>query len=204
MKLEGKMASFVIHLAIGEAYLKNYKVKNRADFIKGVKAPDILGLQGFVQKGLAHFSDMEERGYDVTLAQSLRAKVNLYRYLHSRQIDSDYELGYFLHLVTDYYFFNYFINADEFHNDHHEFKNLYEDYSKVADRVVLKYGVDNTNNPWSNISTPGEPKLFTLDEIFEFIDKCGKLNLMNIREVVLESTPSTWRENIEPFYIKAD
>lgn len=196
------MASLLMHMAVGEVYLKYYQVADKESFMRGVQEPDLIGRQGYREKGLSHFSEILDQSLETSIEIAKRTKVNLYNYLHAREINSDFELGYFLHLVTDYYFFNYVIDASDFHNDVTEYKRIYADYGKLAKAIKDKYSVDNSNNPWDNCYLDGEPEILTLEGACDFIEQCGKIDLYELREAVLASTPDNWRENIEKFYIQ--
>lgn len=108
---------FNIHIAIGNEYLKKNNIKNRGEFFKGIVFPDL-----YYDKSSSHFSGPIDKD---NLINSLKNKVNLKKFLLKNNIDTDYDKGVFLHLITDFLFYNSFINKtylqgvtwDKFEND---------------------------------------------------------------------------------------
>lgn len=95
------MASFDIHLAIGKSYiLKNRNIINEEEFYKGIIAPDLV-----INKEKSHYSGKQNKE---DLLDYLANKVQLFLYLKNNNINTDYDKGIFLHLITDYLFFNDF------------------------------------------------------------------------------------------------
>ena len=87
------MAGYVIHLAVGEEFIRNFpnEITNYEDFIKGIIYPDSVE-----DKSLTHYGEKS-------------SKVNLKLFFNERDILDDFNKGYFLHLVTDYLFYNKFL-----------------------------------------------------------------------------------------------
>ena len=85
------MPGYVIHLAIAEKYLeKNINEKDN-EFIDGVIYPDEV-----------------DNKYKTHYWNEMRS-VNLYNFLKAHKIDTSFNRGYFLHLLTDYLFYNRYI-----------------------------------------------------------------------------------------------
>ena len=191
------MASALIHLAIGMKHINIFEIENKKEFLDGCIAPDIIGLQGKEQKYKAHYS--EERDNITTVKEMFASKTNLYNFLKENDINSDYNKGYFLHLIGDYYFFNYFLYKPELEDRKISFKEIYKDYERVAKKVREKYNVDDSNTPWHNKSEEGNPIYFTLNGIFDFIEKCGKIELNELKNTILNAGEN-WRNEIQKFY----
>ena len=87
------MPGYVIHLAIAEEYLRKHSEKKEdyKEFINGVIEPD-----GVKDKSLTHYGPKS-------------SKSNLAEYLKVNNIDNSFSRGYFLHLLTDYLFYNRYI-----------------------------------------------------------------------------------------------
>ena len=68
------------------------------NFIAGSLYPDAAD-----DKDQAHYTESNRGNNNVSYLQS---KVNLYSFLKKRKELDDFELGWFLHLVTDYLFFD--------------------------------------------------------------------------------------------------
>lgn len=111
------MAGYVIHLAVAEEYLRKHKskIEKYDDFIQGVIYPDSV-------------KDKSETHYGVKSSKS-----NLYDFLMYKDIDTSFNRGYFLHLLTDYLFYNYYV--DTMSND------MYNDYDILNKYLINRYNV---------------------------------------------------------------
>ena len=69
----------------------------------------------------SHYTDVN-RGRDNV--SHVRGKVNLYLFLKNHEILNDFELGWFLHLITDYLFFEECFSTD------YLLQNSYEQFCK--------------------------------------------------------------------------
>lgn len=130
------MAGFSIHLAIAKIYLENNKVQAPNEFLKGVIDPDLVK-----NKTISHYSDFTDQD---NLQAYLKHKVNLKRYLEGNTLYSDYQKGFFLHLITDYEMYNNFFDKEYIENI------SFEDFSNN-----IYYSYDFTNN-WVNKKYPVE------------------------------------------------
>ena len=130
------MASFCIHLAIGNKYLENFEVKDKNSFYKGVIAPDLAK-----DKKLSHYAKNQSKENAYTLFGN---KVFLVDYLKSEYDNSDYQIVVFLHLATDYLFFHKFFGEEYLKNLSYEdfSKNLYYSYDVTNTHVETKYNVN--------------------------------------------------------------
>lgn len=91
------MACATIHLAIAKRYLKRNPNINIDDFIAGTLYPDADS-----DNDKTHYTD-KNRGSDNV--SHVREKVNLSAFLKEHENLNDFEMGWFLHLITDYLFF---------------------------------------------------------------------------------------------------
>lgn len=91
------MASATIHLAIAKKYLEKHNELDYEKVIAGTLYPDATE-----DSDKSHYTDIN-RGKDNI--SHVRGKVNLYAFLKEHKTLDDFELGWFLHLVTDYLFF---------------------------------------------------------------------------------------------------
>ena len=96
------MPGFVIHIAIAKEYAKNHnkEIKNVQEFIEGAIAPDYISLTNPNEnKNKTHYGqwgDWTSHNQQIHLNEFLKdEKVNL---------NTDYWKGYFIHLLSDYYF----------------------------------------------------------------------------------------------------
>ena len=134
------MPGYVIHLAIGKIYEKNNYIKDIESFEKGIIAPDLT-----TNKPMTHYGPYSSRP-------------GLNRYLNEHGIKCEFDEGYFLHLVSDYLFYNKFLKTWD--------KSIYEDYDILNDRIVEEY----------NIVIPKEIE-------YAIHPKTGKLNILNIEDI---------------------
>ena len=111
------MPGYVIHLAVAEKYLEKHKSKNENynEFIEGVIYPDSTKI-----KSETHYGEKSSAS-------------NVYEFLKEHGLNNSYERGYFLHLLTDYLFYNRYI--DTISND------IYSDYDILNDKLIEKYNV---------------------------------------------------------------
>ena len=158
------MAGYVIHLAVAEEYIKRHKnqIEDYNKFIEGIIYPDEVQ-----DKSSTHYGKKS-------------SKVILKDFLREHRIDTCFEKGYFLHLVTDYLFYNSFLEYFS--------KDIYEDYDISNKYLIEKYDVKIPNNIKSKIFyKEGNTKVFTIEAICKFIEKTSEYDLENIREEILKS-----------------
>lgn len=129
------MPGFHIHVAIGNKYKNKNKILKDLDFDKGIVYPDLVE-----DEIASHYTGYQDKN---NLLEYLNNKVNLYEFLKNNDIDSDYSKGVFLHLITDYLFFNYFIDKEYLKNVSYDnfCKDLYYSYDLINDYVFKKYDV---------------------------------------------------------------
>lgn len=84
------MPNYVIHIAVAEEYLKNHKDRkeNHHDFIEGVIFPDTV-----IDKSKTHYGRVSSES-------------NLYKFLEVNTLQDSFKRGHFLHILTDYLFYN--------------------------------------------------------------------------------------------------
>ena len=155
------MAGYVIHLAIAEEYLKKHKdVKEDYDeFIKGVIYPDSV-----TDKSLTHYGIKS-------------SKVILKDFLQDNEINNSYMRGYFLHLITDYLFYNKYLEKFS--------KDIYNDYDILNKRLIEKYNVVLPVNIQNNVFyKEGETKILTMELAIKIIDEISDLNLNAVEKEI--------------------
>ncbi len=175
------MASIIMHIATAKVHLQKYKDVSSADeFIRGVVAPDVLGWKG--DKIASHYGEPRIKGE--SLKQKFAGKVNLGKFISQRTIDTDYDKGYFLHLLGDFYFFNELLYRPEYER-HYNPHAIYDDYAILQNDVMSKYGVQYTpeTKQW-NITKEGQPTMITFDQVCSFIEFCGNLDLKEMAKKI--------------------
>lgn len=143
------MAGYIIHLAVGEEYIRQHPndIKDYEEFIDGVIYPDNV-----IDKSLTHFGPKS-------------SQVHLDKYFEERDINTDFEKGYFLHLITDYLFYNKFL---EILNK----KMLHNDYDITNKEIERRYKVKVPNCVKDSINyKEGKPKILNLEKTIDFIKK---------------------------------
>ena len=123
------MPSLTIHIAIAKEYYKKNKLKidNYDDFISGTIAPDIINKN----KNISHYGIWNKHN----------AYIDFEKFLNDEKVDllTSYWKGYFLHLIVDYYFYNYAFK-EEHANAINSNDTLYNDY------YFLNYDLIKENN----------------------------------------------------------
>ena len=163
------MPSYIIHLAVAKKYLENHK-EDEKEFYKGVIAPDLL------DKKVSHFGE-----YSST--------PDLNRYYNDVGLDTSFNRGYFLHLVTDYLFYNKFLESFS--------PEIYEDYDKINESLVRKYNIDIPKEVEEKVKfKQGNLAILDFDKVCKFIDTVGKVPLESYKNHSLQT-----EENVDFFDI---
>ena len=141
------MAGYVIHLAIGEEYIRRYNgdIKDKAEFLEGVVAPDRTN-----DNLKAHYGEKD-------LVESLKNFLEQ----NKEQLENDYIKGYFLHLFTDYIFYGKYFSRGHY----------YEDYDRTNKVIIEKYNVKVPKELEQFAKfVDGEPKHLKYHLIYEIIE----------------------------------
>ena len=159
------MAGFVIHLAIGKEFIRKHPniIKNEEEFLKGVVVPDLMGSN----KMISHYSK-----YSRT--------TNLKAFLESKTLDTDFNKGYFLHLYSDFVFYNKYFTS--FSTD------IRYDYDLSNKYLMEKYNVTIPNYLKNRIFfKEGKYKVFSLELFIKFIDEVSSYDMDKVKKEVLEN-----------------
>lgn len=142
------MASFVIHLAVAEKYLAKHPEEKRRwnfnyeEFLHGTVYPDTVK-----DKSISH--------YGVT------SESNLPKFIAANYVVTSFNRGWFLHLLTDYLFYNKYVDTMS--------SKMYDDYNILNDVIIKKYNLWIPTEARLNIPSTEGKKLSYLSE--ELIDK---------------------------------
>lgn len=151
------MAGYVIHIAVGNVIRDKNKdlIKNNEseDFLRGIIMPDyknyILRSNKNTPSGLikkTHRMNMNKNLEDL----------------------SSYEMGYFIHLLTDHYFYKKFDTDIP----------LLNDYNLTNGELIEKYGVILPEKVKEFVKfTTGTPQVLNIDETCDFIEEMSNLDL---------------------------
>ncbi|MBO5371590.1 MAG: hypothetical protein J6A75_02605 [Lachnospiraceae bacterium] len=146
------MPSYTIHLAVAKKYLEHHKEEDENAFYQGVIAPDLK------EKPASHFGKSSSRP-------------DLKAYKEIVGLNSSYDRGYYLHLLTDKLFYRKYLAEGEFS------KEIYNDYDKINRSIIEAYQLKIPDEVKNKIFfMPGEPKIIRKD-IMKFIDWVGEMDL---------------------------
>lgn len=193
------MAGFNIHLAIGKKYAENYNINDVDNFYNGVVGPDLAE-----DKIISHYTSCTDKS---NLKYYLSKRIELYDYLIHNKISTDYDKGVFIHLITDYLFFNYFfdekyinsININTFNNDlYHSYDNTdkyLEDKYKLKEIYIYNKLVEYKNKSKKQKNTIYEngKDILPFDKLELFIDKIAKIDIDKYKNKILNN-----KKNILP------
>ncbi len=163
------MPGFVIHLAIAKEYLKKNKEINEEDFLKGVIQPDLVE-----EKSKSH--------YGASAAYS-----NLEKFLENNNIKkNDFVLGEFMHLTTDYIFYN-----TEKYMPYWPKGGLYDDYDKLNKSLISKYNIGEIPEKIKGYAQYkiGEPINLKESICIDLIEYVSGLDLKEIAKEVINKDP---------------
>lgn len=176
------MPGFTIHIAIAKQYIAKHKleIKDEEQFIKGVIAPDMN------EKLDGPAEDKSKKHYGKWGKYEVETHIN--EFLNDLKIDikQDYWKGYFLHLLTDHYFYN---KDKYFKQEHQEMvKNndrFYYDYDCLNKKLIEKYEIEIFDNirKYMNIYE-GEPKYLKETKIIDFIEQISNMNIQDKIKII--------------------
>ena len=174
------MASSAIHLAVAKKYYERNNISDYDNFIAGSLYPDAAD-----DKDQAHYTDSNRGTNNVSYLQS---KVNLYSFLKGRKELNDFELGWFLHLVTDYLFYNKYL-------DKIEKPQIYYDYDYTNEDIVNKYSLELPEEVYKDVSfKKGTPKILTLELAYKIIEEVSNLDILEIEKNVNNIEWNTYKK----------
>lgn len=162
------MAGYVIHLAVAEEYLRKHTAKKEEykDFIEGVIFPDSV-------------KDKSETHYGVKSCEA-----NLYDFLKENEIDNSFKRGYFLHLLTDYLFYNKYIDTMS--------KDMYIDYDILNKSLMEKYKVILPEKIKDSVYfKEGDLKILSREIVEKMIEDISLMDIDKIAEEV-KADPDKW------------
>ena len=120
------MASAIIHIAIAKEVNKKLN-RDNSKYLLGAIAPDIAKLVGQT-KIRSHFMD---EGHQEPNLDSFLAK-------YKNNLNDDFVMGYYIHLIADYYWFKYFI-PETIQNGCPLIKTLEGDKVILTDDDIIDY-----------------------------------------------------------------
>ena len=160
------MPSLVMYLAIAKKYMEKHPEENEEEFIEGILAPDR-------RRNLT--SEMAKLHY----GEKTSHRPDLNRYYHEQGLESSYNRGYFLNLLTDYLFYNRYLQ--EYSAD------IFYDFKRMNKRIEDKYDVHVPKELESRMDyEDGELKIVDEKSVYKFINAVGNIDLARYREHINE------------------
>lgn len=161
------MPGFVIHLCIAKEYIRKHKnIENENEFFDGAIYPDTLN------KSESHYSP------------GLSNDTNLYKFLLNQKIDTSFNKGWFLHLLSDCLFYKkYFTECGKISSE-----LLYNDYDVINKPLKEKYElsyVPKEAEYFFNIEKEGKTVYYHYDKVVDFIDIVSNFDLDKLAEEIL-------------------
>ena len=134
------MASAVIHLCVAKK-VNSYLNLNEREFSLGAIAPDIAKQVG-VTKNKSHFLDEND-------SEDTPPHYERFIKKYKKYLDRPFELGYLVHLMTDYYWFKDYVYKyiEDYTNDKSITytaikKIIYSDYTSLNQDLIDDYMLD--------------------------------------------------------------
>lgn len=186
------MASSAIHLAVAKKYLEKNQSFNYKKVIAGSLYPDTIE-----NNDLSHYTDLNRGSDNVS---HIRGKVNLYAFLIEHSTLNDFELGWFLHLITDYLFFEECFTTEYLLNNSYESfcKELYFSYDCLTTYISEKYNITEKDyEAYPSENYPGIPYkecILSKEMIDDFIDRVSSINISEYIKQIIKN-----KKNIKPF-----
>ena len=151
------MPSLIMYLAIAKKYIEKHPEEIEADFIKGILAPDIKrNLKA--EKARLHYGEQSSHRPDLN------------RFYQERGLDSSYNRGYFLNLLSDYLFYNEFLQEYSV--------SVFHDFRKMNKRMKEKYRIALPRELEGRVEfEDGEPVSIDEESVYQFIDFAGQVDL---------------------------
>ena len=184
------MASFYIHLAIAKRYVEKNNIKNPTEFFDGNVLPDI-----YKDKENTHYGN---RGESKDLIKRHLEKIGLKEFLAKNSLDNDINRGKFLHLYTDWEYYNNLLPKDYVQSiiDLNDFRldliytgkyyneYLVEKYCLTLDVISVKKELEEILDKWTiednKTFGPNGPQgrlQFTAQELDDFIERMSSVDL---------------------------
>ena len=184
------MPGIHIHLAIGNRYIEKHKVENEKEFLEGIIAPDFAE-----SKDKSHYTvHMELKD---NFAEYVKEKINLENFLKENKVQTDYEKGVYLHLLTDDTFFRTFFEQEYLESTNYDdfMRDLYYSYGVINQHLIKKYNISLSEETVEKIKRNIEESIkqkkvkednananniLPIEKIDKFIEKLSDVNLDNI------------------------
>lgn len=159
------MPSLSMYLAIAKKYIEKHPEEDEQSFIEGIIAPD--EKRNIKQeRARLHYGESSHRP-------------DLNRYYQEEGLQSSYNRGYFLNLITDYLFYNKFLNEYSV--------AIFHDFKRMNGRIEQKYDVHIPNELEGRVRyKDGDLQVLDEETVYKFIDIVSQLDLEKYYEQISE------------------
>ena len=195
------MPSFNIHLAVAVKYCENNKIENKELFFRGSIDPDLVK-----DKSISHYTGMRD---ERVLRQYVFEKVRLNEFLKENKVETDYEKGIFLHLATDFIFYQEFLSDEYLAGVDYDgmIQDLYYSYRISNPYLEEKYNIhalnlDDVMNQnikqtlkRMNVDNSNGFNLLPEEKMDNFINKMSKLDLNSYIEKIKNEDKNVFPDN---------
>ncbi len=167
------MPSYAIHVAIMHEYIrKNHINNNHEEYISGTVSPD-------------QTNDKSKTHYGKTPAHS-----NVAKFLENNEIETPYDIGKFIHIVTDYLFYNKYLETPL----NYKKEIMYDDYNILNERIVKKYKFKISHQIKDVMGfKKGELQYLNEEKIYNMINDISDLDIEKIK---IEAKAEKWNTYI--------
>ena len=197
------MPSFNIHLAVAVKYSEKNKIENKEAFFRGSIVPDLVK-----DKSISHYTGMRDKNY---LRQYVFEKVRLNEFLKENKVETDYEKGVFLHLATDFIFYQEFLSDEYLANVSFDgmIQDLYYSYRVSNPYLNEKYNIHDLNLDEvmnnnikqtltrMNVDNTKGYNLLPENKMDNFINKMSELDIEKYIEKIKREDKNVFPDNYE-------
>ena len=187
------MASLMIHQIVGEEYCKRHNVASEYMFLNGNLVPDLVK-----DKKPTHFS---ARCRNRSYTESIENKVNLQAFCEQIDIESSFNKGFFLHLITDQvFFYKYLLNNPNYREIEYEDQLyiqeiLYRDYHRNNLYLMRKHpqAILSLLPDFAKVTRDDVDSMEILSNqaIDDIIEMCANVDLEKAYETIVKMTQDT-------------
>jgi hypothetical protein len=188
------VACTAMHLLIAEKYCKNNNITNTKAFIHGAYLPDVAE-----DKITSHFGI--KKNY-TSLKDMLDSKVDLTKCVNALDFEKEQDIGIFLHLVTDYLYYNYLYECciAKKLDPNTVLSSLKNDANLITRYIMLQYK-PQVPTAISHLveykKTDQKLQLFSnFGKVEEFINLVAKLNLIEIKTQIYTSSNLSFKTKL--------
>lgn len=176
------MACLAMHLAIAKKYLETNPKEDYEEITKGSYLPDIAE-----DKIISHYG---KRIKINTIKDMLDSKVDIIKCIKATNLDESLSRGKFLHLLTDFLFYNFVYSKGINNISPSEIgKMMYQDYDFVTGYIIKNYKIEipkEVSHLVTNKEGLSSEIFFTIKEIDKFIEILSNYNLGKCKDLLIE------------------